>query len=516
MIEAAISILVILAIFYWVYRRLGMRKLPITTREQGKKVILIIVDSLLPDPLESLMSQNQVPAFSFLKENGSYTNRMISSFPTMSVTIDSTLLTGRYADKHGIPGLRWYSFDEKRLIHYGDGALATLKSGIPQVMNDGLYHLNNTHLSKELRTIHEELAASERSTASINALVYRSSEAKTFDVPWPFAKIRTMAPSYFVLGNFYRYLSAGLYSFTNYYGVNNKVSVRHLSDLIRRGQVPSFTMVYMSDLDRESHKHGKNLKKSVLQVDQQLQEVFNSFGNWKQALEQHIFIVIGDSGVSKIINDKQKAIVNLDHMFSTMKTAPLGRSRPTDEIALAVNERMSYIYPLQHYVKLPDIVDRLKPDERLDTISWRDQDWVHVLQGGSGKEMRFRKGNTFVDEYKQHWDLEGEIEVLDLKRDPSGSAITYGSYPDGLMRLYSAHHSHKGRFLIVTTGPGYEMKGTGSPTHVGGGSHGAFHEADSYFPMFISGTNDRPKYKRMVDLKDFILELLNPAKNNIQ
>ncbi|MEW9668172.1 alkaline phosphatase family protein [Ammoniphilus sp. 3BR4] len=510
-VRFAILIILVLVITYWVYVRIGRRKKPVFTAEEGKKVVLIIVDSLLSEPLESLMAQNQAPAFSFLRENGSYTNRMVSSFPTMSVTIDSTLLTGSYADEHRVPGLRWFKMDEKRLIHYGDGVIPTIKSGIRQVMKDGLFHLNNTHLSEKKRTIHEELAASNRSTASINGLVYRSNHPKDLGIPWPFAAIQTMAPDYFVLGNFYRYLVCGFYSFIRYYGVNNQVSIRHLVDLIRGNQLSSFTMVYLADLDHESHKQGEVSSKSVLQVDRQLQDVLNAFGKWEKALEKHIFIVMGDSGLSKIKNDKEEAIVDLDRTFSTMKVAPLGHSRPHDEIALAVNERMSYIYALQAHVKLQDIVNRLKQDERLDTISWRDQDWVYVLQGGSEKEMRFRKGRTLADEYDQQWDIEGEMEVLDLRRDPSGAKVTYGSYPDGLMRLYGAHYSHEGRFLIVTTCPGYEMKGTSSPTHVGGGSHGAFHEVDSFFPMFIAGTKESPKYNRLVDLKEFILGLLNPT-----
>ena len=39
----------------------------------------------------------------------------------MSVTIDSTLITGTNPDKHKIPGLVWYNEDEQRIINYGNG-----------------------------------------------------------------------------------------------------------------------------------------------------------------------------------------------------------------------------------------------------------------------------------------------------------------------------------------------------------------------------------------------------------
>jgi hypothetical protein len=95
--------------------------------------------------------------------------------------------------------------------------------------------------------------------------------------------------------------------------------------------------------------------------------------------------------------------------------------------------------------------------------------------------------------YNQKWDLEGDPSVLDIRSDPLKKTIVQGTYPDGLMRLYSAHHSHEGRFLVVTSKPGYEMKGTSSPTHTGGGAHGAFHKADSYIPFFIAGTVQLPR-----------------------
>jgi hypothetical protein len=40
------------------------------------------------------------------------------------------------------------------------------------------------------------------------------------------------------------------------------------------------------------------------------------------------------------------------------------------------------------------------------------------------------------------------------------------------------------------------------------GAHGALHEKDSLVPLIISGTNTRPKTLRIVDIKDWILQLV--------
>ncbi|MFP3488902.1 alkaline phosphatase family protein, partial [Staphylococcus sp. SIMBA_130] len=73
-----------------------------------KTVILLNIVSLMSEPLELAIQTGRAPALQFLMENGSYFTNMVTSFPTTSVTIDSSLLTGTYADQHHIPGLTWF------------------------------------------------------------------------------------------------------------------------------------------------------------------------------------------------------------------------------------------------------------------------------------------------------------------------------------------------------------------------------------------------------------------------
>ncbi|MNJ63513.1 hypothetical protein D3C77_594210 [compost metagenome] len=94
--------------------------------------------------------------------------------------------------------------------------------------------------------------------------------------------------------------------------------------------------------------------------------------------------------------------------------------------------------------------------------------------------------------------------------------MSYDQYPDVLKRLSSALRSHQGDFLVVTAKPGYEFTGGSSPTHKGGGGHGSIRKMESLVPLIISGTDQKPKYLRMVDLKAYVLDLLTKKNQRIQ
>lgn len=137
----------------------------------------------MSEPLQKAIKEGKAPAFEFLIHNGHFKQEMVSSYPTMSVTIDSTLLTGTYPNEHKVPGLIWFKEDENRIISYGSGIREIWNNGIRNVAMDSIVHLNNSHLSKEVQTIHEELDIQKLSSASINGLLYRGSFEHQLNVP---------------------------------------------------------------------------------------------------------------------------------------------------------------------------------------------------------------------------------------------------------------------------------------------------------------------------------------------
>lgn len=116
-----------------------------------KKVIVLLVDSLIPSVLERCMRERLVPAFQFLVDHGQYWSNCVTVFPTMTASVDSSLLTGVFPDKHRVPGLIWYDPEAKEMINYINDWKCLYKQGITTTAKNVLYYLNEKHLSQERR-----------------------------------------------------------------------------------------------------------------------------------------------------------------------------------------------------------------------------------------------------------------------------------------------------------------------------------------------------------------------------
>ncbi|GAA0345333.1 hypothetical protein GCM10008967_39700 [Bacillus carboniphilus] len=291
------------------------------------------------------------------------------------------------------------------------------------------------------------------------------------------------------------------------YGMNDKRSIKELTYLIQQDAVPNFTLVYLPDNDRPVHNKGPNTLKGLKKLDKQLQNLLNVFPTWEDALSEITWVMIGDSAQSAMVKDKNSALLKLKDLLSDFQIAKIGDIKETNEIVFTPNERMAYIYALQDHIQLTDIKDRLFKDDRMDFVAWKEQDTIHVASPHKAEELTFKKGGPYTDEYQQTWELQGDFSVLDLTVKNDGT-IEYGNYPDGLARLYGAINSQEGRFLIAEAKPGHEFKGEGTATHDGGGAHGSIHKKDSVAPILITGTDQLPQHYRIVDLKNWVLQLL--------
>jgi len=107
--------------------------------QTSKKVVLLVIDSLMDEPLKKAIKENKAPALAFFMEHGNYSNTLVSSFPTMSVTIDSSIITGTYPNEHKIPALIWFDTDKQRVISYGNGLFEILKLGPAQIAEKGTH-----------------------------------------------------------------------------------------------------------------------------------------------------------------------------------------------------------------------------------------------------------------------------------------------------------------------------------------------------------------------------------------
>ncbi|HHY22403.1 MAG TPA: alkaline phosphatase family protein, partial [Bacilli bacterium] len=237
--------------------------------------------------------------------------------------------------------------------------------------------------------------------------------------------------------------------------------------------------------------------------------LLNSYHSWDEALKETVWIVMGDSGQAFIYPERNKALIDLRQLLRSYKIMKLKDGlKSDDQIVLAVNERMTFIYSLDlKRLPLEKIAKALQDDKRIDVIAWREKETVYVTSGIKAGELRFQRNGNYIDQYEQSWTVTGDLELLDLTIE--NNILTYGHYPDALARLHSSLTSHEGDYLVVCAKPGHEFIGEGSPTHVGGASHGGLHEDDSLVPMIVTGTATSPKHARIVDLKDWILTLID-------
>ncbi|MFD1040509.1 alkaline phosphatase family protein [Virgibacillus byunsanensis] len=479
-----------------------------------KPVILLNIDSLMSEPLEQAIQIGRAPALQFLMENGNYISNMVSSFPTMSVTIDSSLLTGTYADKHHIPGLNWFDASEKEIINYGTGFRETFRLGMRRSIHNMLYRLNNEHLSNKVTTIYEDLAEAGIPSASINSFVYRGNTPRKLRVPRLLSTLTHFedgewtsdATSIFSLGTFSKLRSWGFP--TQVAAGNYKYTARELRHLIRKKKLPEFTFCIFQDMDTRVHFRGPMDIKGIAKIDREIQKILNMYPSWEEALNQNIWMVLGDNGHAPMGSKYRKFIIDLRKILKKNRIARIQRHvHKKDQLVICVNQRMAYIYVLDKKLPLSTITERLKKDKRIDIIAWKKENAIHVESGMRKGSLEYRPNGEYTDDYKQTWSIDGECELLDLNVT-NDRKLSYGDYPDGLARLYSVLHSHSGRIIVVNAKPGCEFKAQSTPFHLGGAAHGSLHKQESLVPLVIAGTSLKPEFPRFVDMKEYILQLI--------
>jgi len=494
-----------------------------STKEQAsKKVIFLLVDSLMAQAIDQGIQRRELKTFQYLIEHGQYYKNMVSSFPTMSVTIDSSLHTGSYPNEHHVPGLTWYSTEARKVINYGTGPMEIFKHGIESVLLNSLFHLNASHLNPQMPTIYEDLARHGLKSSSINGLIFRGRTPHTLTIPsWAQGltsfpnEIEVHGPDFMALGTLSNPLQGKTdlpKSIFHKIGMNSAYSMETLNYLIQTNALPDFSFVYLPNIDQELHRKGpSNLMnvKGIRDVDQQLQSMLQAFGSLEKALSQAVIIIAGDSGMTQILPSADNPVIDLPALFPNDHVLRPGEPVSGDtEIVLAVNETMAYVYNIGQRQSLRDMAMKLQVDPRIDYIAWKEQEWIYVKPGHADRELRFKVNGDYSDPYQQKWMVERDVDVLDIQVDPVSHTLQYGQYPDAFQRLYGALHSHPGDFLVVGAKPGYELADRNSPTHKGGGGHGSLRHEESLVPLILCGTEQKPKHLRIIDLKPFILQLL--------
>ncbi|HEY8910413.1 MAG TPA: alkaline phosphatase family protein [Desulfosporosinus sp.] len=486
-----------------------------------KKVILFVIDSLHPVVLGRILSEGNAPALRFLAKHGTYFDRVVSSFPTMTPVATSSMITGSWPDRHRVPGFIWYNDEIGKIVDYGATRQSVLQIGPEEILRNLLIKLNEEHLNPEVPTLYEELEAGGYSTGNVNFFMHRAKHSYCAKIPFLLAlatrfrlsREEVSGPSILTLGQLIHppfTAEAKTYprGVRHRFGFNDAFSGKIAAQLVRDREQPDFMVVYFPDNDRYSHQHGPlRSGPSIERADQQVALVLDEFGSWEKALEENVIIVTGDHAQSTVGLGKEY-LINLDHALKSWKRlkATEKASGADREIAICPNERMAFIYLLQEKdAILPEIVSVLAKDSRNAQIAWRvSKNRYCVVQGGTEKHLFFSRLGLYQDVYGQAWSFEGDLSVVDaLVTD--GQKIDFGKYPDAFTRLISSLEARSGIRVVVSAASGYEYLAVGGPIHPGGGSHGSLEEEDSTVPMIIAGMPVSLDNPRIIDLFPMIM-----------
>jgi predicted AlkP superfamily pyrophosphatase or phosphodiesterase len=487
-----------------------------------KKVVMVLVDSMTAEVIDKGIKKNVLPAFEFLIKNGQYHKELIAPFPTMSATAESTIMTGEMPHRHKVPGIAWYDAQEDRIVNYGSSPMTMFKLGLSQGVDDILYNLNNTHLSKEVKTIHEELDDKKFTSTAINTLIYRGNKTHQLEMPFLTNKvlelpeeIDTKGPHILGFGRLAipeklenkHQLPDGIF---NSLGIDDQYSMEVTKRLIKQGDQTDFLITFFPQFDKNAHKHGPEYVEGLEKVDQKLQEILNAYGSWDEAIRKNIFIILGDHGVEKMGEDEKKVYISLDDLYKDYDISALGQPVSHGDIAFGVNQRMTYIYDVQNQGLLPMLAEKSTMDNRISFAAWLEDGWVQVIAPNQSSILSYKLGGDWRDQYMQEFSLRGDPTILGLKVDHSQKSISYTNIPDALNRLYSALKSHKQEvpMLILAARPKYSFVSETIPIHPGGGDHGGIHEKESLAAMIITGTDEKPRDLRMTELKEYITNLI--------
>ncbi|MBC2722537.1 alkaline phosphatase family protein [Desulfosporosinus sp.] len=488
-----------------------------------KKVILFVVDSLHPSVLGRILSEGNAPAFRFLVKHGSYIDRVVSCFPTMTPVATSSMITGTWPNQHGVPGFIWYNDELRKVVDYGATWQSILKIGLENVLRNLLHKLNEDHLNPAIPTLYEQLEAGGFSTGNINFFMHRAKYSYQARVPFSLAlgtgfrlhQEGVSGPSLLTLGQLIHPPFSGRKKAYprgpfNRFGFNDIFSGRIAAQLVREGQQPDFMVVYFPDNDKYSHQHGPLRSGfSIERADQQVASVLDEFGSWEKALEESVIIVTGDHSQSTVGLGKEY-LIDLDRALASFKrlkaTEEVSVEDRKHEIAICPNERMAFIYLLQRDQEiLPEVVGILAKDPRNAQISWKVSETTFcIVQGGTEKELYVSRTGPYQDVYGQSWSYEGDLSVVDAQVKGE-QLIEFGKFPDAFNRLISALEARSGSRIAVSAASGYEYFAVGAPIHPGGGSHGSLEEEDSTVPMIVAGMPIKLEHARIIDLCPMIL-----------
>jgi hypothetical protein len=475
-----------------------------------KKVVLAVIDSLKPEMLERAIDEGQAPALKALRQQGTYIDDCVSTYPSVTPVAASTIATGASPDKHEIASMNWYHRGEERYVEYGSSFPATRAFGVVRSLYDTVYNMNMAHLSRRTPTVFETLDDAGVRTACTTYLIYRGRHRHEPSGESVYRRIAAGAtfrhPVWAARELFYADLfdsrNTGCTSALGMPGQRDRHTGCVGAHLVEN-DLFDFLLFSLPDNDSHSHRFGPYAQvKSIAEADRALERIMHVAGGVDAFLEDHAVIVMSDHSQTQV-EDR----VNLVQALPDWAVlGPADALPEAAEVAVCPAARSAMAYVLDQSVR-----DKLVPKLAADLLRVEGADLVSTRMNGEAVvrsprgELRFAPGGDHEDRRGQSWSVEGEPEALAL--DLSDGRVTSKLYPEALGRLWSALESPWSGDVLVSGEPGYEFVDWGGADHVGGGSHGSLHRGDSLGVLLACGL-DLPEREQwsLADVTPLVLE----------
>ncbi len=434
--------------------------------------------------LDRAIGEGRLPALGFLRERGAY-RLATTTFPSVTPVCLTSLVTGAHPDVHHIPHIAWYHRGERRIVEYGSSFPAMRVVGTKRCIQDTVFEMTRSHLSRGATTVFEALDDAGLVTAAINVTCYRGRTRHAIRLPGLAARNRwyeaTYGPKRFFFYNVFESDPTGA-----------RIAVRSrpagscdaYAATIGRWLVTrdgfDFLFFYLPDYDYASHVAGPESASEALErADAAVADLMDAAGGFEAFLERYAIVVCSDHGQTPV-----RSVARLTDSFRDLRVFTGSRRRTADryDVAVAASNRAGMVYRLDRCRETScDLARRLDADPASDVVLFRERG--EAVARRSGAELRIARGDT-------GWRLSGDTGVL----DPS-------LYPNGVERAWRALACPNAGDVIVSAAAGYEFADAGGSHHAGGGSHGSLLAGDSLVPVLAVGL-DAESLPRRLDLVD--------------
>jgi hypothetical protein len=461
-----------------------------------KKLVLAVIDALKPEMLDRAIEHGRAPALARLIERGTYVRDCVSTFPSVTPVAAATIATGTWPDEHLIPSMNWFHRGEERYVEYGSSFEASRTFGIVRSLQDTVYNMNLAHLSRDRKTVFEELQDAGVRTAGTTYLIYRGRTRHAAVEGGLYPTIARVAGGQFrhaVWGPdelFYADLFASrrtdCRSALGMPGQRDQHTACVTAHLVEN-DLADFTLASLPDNDTYSHKRGPFAQvTSIASADRALERIMHAAGGPDEFLSEHAVIVMSDHSQTAVADR-----VNLAEALGSWDVLMPGEDPDEAEIAVCPSQRSAQLYvldPERRDALVPRLVRDLRSVPGLDAIARRDGEEAVVWTPRG--ELRFAPGGELTDARGGAWSAEGELGALGLEVDDG--RVESRSHPLALSRLWTALASPRTGDLLISAGGGYEFVDWGGIAHVGGGSHGSLMRGDSLGALILCGVEAPP------------------------